>query len=63
MAPFPQLVTIAPSPVHITPVSANGLSNKLAVNAPNNIIRHPPFCSFASFLIVQSTSFISKPNS
>ena len=29
---------------------------------PNNISRNPAFCSFASFLIVLLTPFISKPD-
>ena len=29
---------------------------------PNNIPRNPPFCSFASFLIVWLTSFINNPD-
>ena len=26
--------------------------NKLALNVPNNILKNPPLCSFASYLIV-----------
>ena len=40
LGPYPAL--IIPLPVSIFP-------NKLAPNVPNNILRNPPFCSFASF--------------
>ena len=35
----------------ITPFPANTFPNKAAANVPN-MLRKPPFCSFASFLIV-----------
>ena len=35
----------------------NRFPNKLAPNVPNNIVRNPHFCSFASL-----TSFINKPD-
>ena len=38
----PQTALFIPSPANIFP-------NKLAPNVPNNILRNPPFCSFASF--------------
>ena len=34
--------------------------NKLAPNVPNSILRNPPFCSFASFLIVSLFNNIPK---
>ena len=37
--------------------------NKLAPKVPNNILRNPPFCSFASFTILLLTYFINKPDS
>ena len=43
------------SPALITPLSANIFPNKLVSNVPNNILRNPPFCPFASFLIVSVT--------
>ena len=51
-----------PSPGLITPLPGNIFSNKLAPNVPNNIPRNPPFCLFASVLIVSLTPFIEKPN-
>ena len=47
IAPRPRLVGIAPSPAVIVSL----LANKIAPNVPNNILKNPPFCSFASFLI------------
>ena len=37
--------------------------NKLAPKVPNNIPRNPPFCYFASLLIVSLTSFNNNPDS
>ena len=39
------------------------ISNKLASNVPNNILRNPPFSSLASFWIVSITPFNNKPES
>ena len=47
------------SPVLIVPLPVNRF---LAHKLPNNIPRNPPFCYFASFLIVSLTSFINKPD-
>ena len=33
----------------------NRFPNKLAPNIPNNLVKNPPFCSFASFWIVSLT--------
>ena len=35
---------------------------RIVTKVPNNIPRNPPFCSFASFLIVLLTPFINKPD-
>ena len=43
---------IVPSPAVIVPLSVNRFPNELAAKVPNNIPRNPPFCSFASLLIV-----------
>ena len=48
-----------PSPAIIVSLSVHRFPNKLAVNVPNNILGNPPFCSFASFLIV-SLRLLSK---
>ena len=42
------------------PLPVDWLLNKLAPKVSNNIPRHPPICSFASFLIVSLTLFIRK---
>ena len=34
--------------------------NKLAHNAPDNMLRKPPSCYFTSFLIVSLTAFVNK---
>ena len=47
----------------IVPLSNNRFSNKLAPYIPNNILRNPPFYSFATCLIVLLTHFINKPDS
>ena len=36
----------------ITPLPVNTVPSKLAPKVPNNVSRKPPFCYFASFLIV-----------
>ena len=52
-----------PSPALITPFPVNALPNKLAANVPNSIETNPPFCSFASYLIVPLIPFINNPDS
>ena len=52
----PWLVAIAPLPV-------NKFPNILALNISNSLLKNPPFCSFASFLIVSLSPFIIKPDS
>ena len=42
------------------PLLVNRFPNKLAPNVAHNILRNPPFCRFASFLIVSLTHFINK---
>ena len=44
-------------------LSVDRFPNKQAPKVPYNILRNPPFCSFASFLIASSTPIISKPDS
>ena len=51
-----------PLPVLIVSILVNRFSNKLAPDVPNNTLKIPPFCSFASFLIVLLTTFIIKSN-
>ena len=41
----------------------NRFLNVLAPNVPHNILRKPPFCSLASYLIVSLTLFINKSDS
>ena len=41
---------------------ADIIPNKLALNVPNNILRNPPFYSFASFSIVPLMPFLGKPD-
>ena len=53
---------IVHSPALIAPLPVNRFPNKLAHEVPNNILRNPSFCSFASLLIVSLTSFINKPD-
>ena len=53
---------IVPSSALIVPFPVKKFSNKLAPNVPNTILRKPPFCPFASFLIVSLTPFINKPD-
>ena len=50
------------SPAPIVALPVNRSLNKLAPEVPNNVSRTPPFCSFASFLIVLLTPFINKPD-
>ena len=57
----PQPTLAVPSPVLITPLPDNRFPNRLAPNATNNILRNPPFCSLASFLIVSLTSSNNNP--
>ena len=46
-------------PALIVYLPVNKIPNKLASNIPNNILRHQPFYSFDSFLIVSLTPFIN----
>ena len=57
IVPSPAL--IVPSSALIVPLSVNRFPNKLAPNVPNKIMTNPPFCSFASFLIVSLTRLLS----
>ena len=50
------------SPALIVPLPVNRFPNKLAPNVSNNILRNPPFRSFALFLIVSLTPFINNPD-
>ena len=43
-----------PSPALFIPLPANIFPNKLAPNVPNNLLKHPSFCSFASFYFTNS---------
>ena len=58
LKPWPAL--IISSPALITPLPVNRFPNKVAPKVPINILRNPPFCSFASFLIISLTYFINK---
>ena len=49
-----------PSLTPILPLPVNRFPNILAPNVPNNILRNPRFCYFASFLIVSLKPFINK---
>ena len=51
------------SPSLIVPVPVNRFHNKLSRKEPNNILRNPLFCTFASFLIFSLTPFINKSDS
>ena len=57
------LIAIASSSAQITPLLVNRLSNKLAPNVPNNMLRNPPFVFSALFLIALLPLFINKPDS
>ena len=59
----PAAALIVHSSALITPLPVNRLPNNLAPNVPNEIPKNPPFCSFASFLIVLLTRLINKPDS
>ena len=48
------------SPALIVSLPGNRFLNKLAYEAPNNIARNCPFCSFAWFLIVSLMGFINN---
>ena len=48
------------SPALIALLPVNRFPNKLAPNATNNIMRNPPFSSFASFSIVSLAPYINK---
>ena len=58
-----QAALITPSPALITLLRANIFLNRLAPRVPNTILRNPPFCSFASFLIVSLTPSNNNPES
>ena len=45
-----------PSPALLVSLPDNIFPNKVASNVPNKILRNPPFCFFASFLIVSLTA-------
>ena len=45
------------------PLLAYIFPNKLASNVPNNMLRNPPFYSFALFLTVSLTPFNNIPES
>lgn len=47
-------------PALIKFVPINIFCNKIALNAPNNILKNPSLCFFASFLFVLVTAFINK---
>ena len=51
LTPRPDSLAFIPSSVNIVP------------NAPNNMLRNPPFCFFASFLHVSLTNLINEPES
>ena len=63
--PKPALIVL--SPALITPLPdkffVNTSPSKEAPKVPLSIDRKPPFCSFASFLIVSTTPFNSIPES
>ena len=52
-----------PSPAFITPLPNNISPNKNVTSVPSSILRKPPLCSLASFLIVSQTPFNSIPES
>ena len=51
------------SPALFIPVPANIFPTKLAPNVPYNILRNPPFCSFALFSFFSLTPYNNKPES
>ena len=53
LASHPWLIAIACLPVNRFPTN-------LAPNVPNNVLKSPPFCYFASFLIIWLKLFINK---
>ena len=62
IVPSHLLVAVAPSSTLFALLPINKFPNKLAPKVPNNIMRNPPFCSFASFLIVRLTPFVNEPD-
>ena len=52
-----------PSPALIVSLPGHKFSNKLAANAPNNLLKNQPLCLLSHFLSVSLTSFINKPDS
>ena len=64
--PYPTLNVSFPSesyPALTIPFPAIMCPNKLAANVSNSILRNPPFCYFASFLIVLLTPSNNSPES
>ena len=57
------MALIVPSPALIVPLPVKKFPNQLAPNVSNYILKNPPFCSFASFLIVSLTPSVSEPDS
>ena len=55
-------VLIMPSLALIVPLAFNTFPYKLAPKVPNSISIKPPFCYFASILIVLLTTYINKPD-
>ena len=51
------------SPALFIPVPANIFPTKLAPNVPYNILRNPPFCSFALFSFFSLTPYKNKSES
>ena len=62
IVPSPALITLFLGILTFNSSPVNRFSNKLASNVPNNVLRNPTFCYFASFLIVLPTRFINKPD-
>ena len=58
---WPVLIVI--SSALIVPLPADRFPNKLAPKVPNNILKNPPFYSFASFLTVFLMPCIDEPES
>ena len=51
------------SPALILTLPVKRFPDKLAPKMSNNISKNPPFCYFASFLIVSLTPFTNNPDS
>ena len=54
---------IVPSPALILTLPVKRFPDELAPKMSNNISKNPPFCYFASFLIVSLTPFTNNPDS